>query len=1138
MTAAGNEAGPALLWLDAIGEGDGLRAGAKAFALARLRRSGLPVPDGFVVLAGAAEPALAMLEAACARLGPVAVRSSSASEDSAEASYAGQFRTELDVRGAEDVAAAVRRCRRATAAGYATAMGAAEAAPTTIPVLVQQFVEPRLAGVVFTRDPRDPSAVVVESHVGRGEALVSGQVRPQRTLVDRETGARRDSPGDGDGPPADEDLRAAVSLALRAETVFGEPQDVEWAIGAGGPVLLQSRPITVESEPVLDPRIEHLTRANVGEVLPDPVTPLTAAMLVAILEHGFESVARWAGLGEKGAPPFLVIHRERLYLNLTRCLGLAARVPGVSAADAERLVLGAGSGLPHVAPAAGLLGLPRLFAIAARVGWLGTRLPGRIVRAESDVRTLHARTVATARAEHPADLGEVLGEFLTLGRAVAATHVAVSGASAVRLAILQRLLERWLPGDGQGRVNRLLGGLDGVESAAPALALETMAEAVRNHPAWQAFAAGPAAAEVLTRQDAPMGLADLLRSFLDRFGHRALSEGELRARTWREDPSPVLQALSALSSSERPAGFTQATAAERRRAEEEAVCARLGPGRRAVVRWALRGARNGVRAREHTKSLAVALVDEGRQLARRAGARLVEEGRLTESDAVFFLTLPELRDVLAGGAPPSPARWKRRRRRLERAASVPAPRMVDLRAATGTARTAADGDADGDAVWRGTGVSPGIGVGAARVVRPGEPVRLEPGEVLVAAVLDAALGPLLASAAGAVAEIGGLLSHGAVVARELGVPCVVDVHDATRRFRTGQRLLVDGTSGEVRVLAEGGVAASGAPADQGGALTPAFAADEAFHALEAHPLARESVYVNAQDPVTGMVLVSSVGARPEGLGEALIAIGLPDDRVLFALEREALDSGATSVRVGDVEAGWDPVRLRVDGRLAVHERSAFPPAAVPLVFAPRAAAVRFDLRFTPTTPAIDFTAGLSAADRQHLRPVGAHHVEQSGRWRGVIELDGHALRFDGTGSRDHSWGRRDWSAAEWWRLFTARFGDDLAIHALAASVNGHVVEGGFVWRDGRAEAVRRVVWTARRRHGALATLELELGTARGVVRVHGEVARTITVPVQVSRNPVRHLLGRPWPLLLHENFTRYSFEGRVGHGMAEFTERT
>jgi hypothetical protein len=402
-------------------------------------------------------------------------------------------------------------------------------------------------------------------------------------------------------------------------------------------------------------------------------------------------------------------------------------------------------------------------------------------------------------------------------------------------------------------------------------------------------------------------------------------------------------------------------------------------------------------------------------------------------------------------------------------------------------------------------------------------------------VLDAALGPLLASAAGAVAEIGGLLSHGAVVARELGVPCVVDIHDATRRLRTGERVLVDGTSGLVRPLSDPGSTVA-EPAEIE-ALPAASPADEAFHPLEAHAQARESIYVNAQDPAAGIVLVASVGARPGGEGEALLALGLPNGRILFALERGRLETAATSVKVGAIETGWNPVRLRFDGRLSSHEAAGFPPGPVPLVVAPRTSAARFELHFAATTPAVDFTPGLTAAERARLSPVGTHHIEQSGRWRGGLEIDGDAWRIDGTGSRDHSWGRRDWDAAEWWRLFTVRFGDDLAVHALAVSVAGHVVEGGFVWREGRAEPVRRVAWTARRHRGALQGLDLELGTPRGVVRLTGEVERTLTVPVQLARAPGRLLAGRPWRLLLHENFTRYTCEGRSGHGMAEFTQR-
>ncbi|HEU0105647.1 MAG TPA: PEP/pyruvate-binding domain-containing protein, partial [Vicinamibacteria bacterium] len=858
-----------LLWLDALDAADRERAGGKAWALARMRRAGLPVPDGFVVPGDGPEPDADALEEACRRLGAVAVRSSAAAEDSAEASFAGQFRTELDVRGAAQVAEAVRRCRSATAGGYAALLGA-PAAATIIPVLVQQFVEPRQAGVVFTRDPRDPSVLVVESHAGRGEALVSGLVRPRREVLDRATGARRSATGGNGGALDDSELRAVVDLARRAEALFGDAQDVEWAIGADGPVLLQSRPITVDSETVLDPRVERLTRANVGEVLPDPVTPLTASMVVVVLEHAFEEVTRMAGVGQAGGPPFLVLHHERLYLNLTRSLAVAARLPGASMADAERLVLGSSGTAPPppTRPRLRVRDVPRLVALLPRLAELGVRLPSRITLAKEDVRVLHARTAAAERGA--ADLGAVLGDFLALGRGVATTHVAVSGASAVRLTILERLLGRWLPGDARARLNRLLGGLDGVESAAPAQALDTLAAAVRGHPQWRDFVAAPDAVAALARGDAPPELAGRLRSFLDRFGHRALSEGELRTRTWREDPTPVLQALATLAAGARPAGFTQAAAAEQREAEEQAILSRLGALRRAMLRRALAGARDGVRAREQTKSMAVELVDAGRRLARLAGARLVAEGRLAAADDVFFLAVSELREALSG-ASPSAAALRRRRRRFEAAAHVPAPRMVDLRAGTHAA--------DAEPSWQGTGVSPGTGVGRARVIAAGEPLILEAGEVLVTPVLDAALGPLLASAAGAVAEIGGLLSHGAVVARELGLPCVVDIHDATRRLRTGQRVLVDGSAGVVRPLSDAsGGAAPSEPAEID-VLPAASPLDEAFHALEAHPLARESVYVNVQDPETGIVLVSSVGARPGGSGEALLAVGLPSGLV-------------------------------------------------------------------------------------------------------------------------------------------------------------------------------------------------------------------------------------------------------------------
>ncbi|HEY7508703.1 MAG TPA: PEP/pyruvate-binding domain-containing protein, partial [Vicinamibacteria bacterium] len=332
-------------WLRTLDDRDRDRAGAKAFVLARLRRAGLPVPDGFVLPPGASpdDPDWrAELGTAYHELGgPVAVRSSSVVEDGAAASFAGQFATILDVHGEEAVVEAARACLRSArrAAPYARAMG--EAAEAPLAVLVQRFVAAPVSGVVFTRDPRDASALVVEAQRGAG-GVVGGRGAPERYVLDRASGRLRSGP---DAAPAVDEptLYAVVALALAAERLLGAPQDVEWALAPEGPVLLQSRPITAADEDVPDPRLRRLTRANVGEVLPGALTPLTWTTVGWFLEQGFRAVAAAAGVLPPDAPPFLALHRRRLYLNLDLSLAVATRLPAVDAREAERLVLGGGA---------------------------------------------------------------------------------------------------------------------------------------------------------------------------------------------------------------------------------------------------------------------------------------------------------------------------------------------------------------------------------------------------------------------------------------------------------------------------------------------------------------------------------------------------------------------------------------------------------------------------------------------------------------------------------------------------------------------------------------------------------------------------------------------------------------------------
>ncbi|HVQ29775.1 MAG TPA: PEP/pyruvate-binding domain-containing protein, partial [Vicinamibacteria bacterium] len=1083
-----------LIFLDEIGAGEAALVGEKAASLARLKRLGFPVPDGFVLLEDATLDAAA-LAPALARLpqGPVAVRSSSTAEDLAGASFAGQYVTHLGVSGVEEVARAAQACRESAsgAQGYALTLGAAAG---RMAVLVQQMVEPRVAGVAFGRNPQDPAQVLVEAVRGRGARLLAGAASPDRYALDRETGVRVLGPEQGslDAPG----LLAVADLVRRVEQALGAPQDVEWAIGPGelpdALALLQARPITTEGLERHDPRLDRLTRANIGEVLPGAVTPLTFTTVGAFLEHAFRTVLARAGLLPRDAPAVVVLYRQRLYLNLSLALDVAARLPGISAEDAERMILGGGATAGGAAPA------PPFSLTALRIGLrllrMGRGKPAEIAEAERLVSSLPPREVIRgASAEGLADL---LESWASVGRRVAATHVLTSGASAAALSVLARMLEALARGPAAERASRLTAGLQDVESAAPTLALEALAARLANDPHGLAWLAADPAPGPRALDGAPDDIRAELEAFLERFGHRALSEGELASPAWEDDPTPVLMALRSLTSHAGRARFGAKAKAGLRRAEEESLLSRLPALPRSVLSRGMRSAQQGVRERERTKSLTVAVACHGRRLARAAGAQLAARGVLAAESEVFLLEWPELLRALSqGDAPPRPA-LERRRRRLANEGALDAPREVSLRTRGATLPLVAASNGD---VLTGIGVSGGAGRGPARILREGVPPRVAPGDVLVAPVLDAALGPLLASCAGAVAEMGGVLSHGSVVARELGVPCVVDVRGATSVLREGELILVDGSAGEVRRVGSGREGTDGAPpgrADQG-----VLAEDETREQrarLENRKDARESVYFNLQDEASGLRVVASLGARAGGRGEAVLALSTSDGRVLFGLDFAPATGGARELEVAGAATTFAPVSLRARTRLAPLEGATFPPGPLPLVLAPRSVEVELDLVFAPTGPAVDFSLLLTDAEREAVRPLGDHHIEQAGTFVGRVEIDGRRFEIEGRGSRDHSWGRRDWTAYDHSHLFLARFGDDLVVHALTVVCNGRLVEGGFLWRDGRAERITSLLYAPDRSGDRLRSLQLEVRTGLGPpLLLHGEVERTLVVPVQI-----------------------------------------
>ncbi|HIE38392.1 MAG TPA: hypothetical protein EYP77_04870 [Anaerolineae bacterium] len=813
-------------------EGERSQAGGKGYALARLRRAGFPVPPGFVVTTDAYrafvaanglerlladalaedDPAAA---SACVRAafqgaemppavaaavdrayrvlgtGPVAVRSSAAAEDGGRASFAGQHDTVLGVVGTDALLAAVRRCWASLwserAMAYRRARGI-EAEPA-MAVVVQRMVDAAQAGVAFTLDPVSgrEDVVVVEAVEGWGDGLAGGEAEPRRYIVRRGDDCRTLGDGLLDGAR----LAAIVHLAREVEAWAGRPQDMEWALDRAGRVhLLQARLATVAPRVVV-----RWTRDNVGEVVPDPVTPLSWSVLEPLGNTAFAGVLRRLGMGRVSVGLFGRFY-GRVYLNQTLFQAVMGRFY-----------------ISH----AGWWALPRLALMGLRALGLLWRLPG-------EGRAVVGAILAQRRAEEGLDLttlpaAGLLDQVETwqgLGVRVMEVHLAVTVMAELLYQVLDKGLSRYA--DGCVTAATLTAGLTGVRSAEVGRALAALAWEVGQDKELRDLVLGTVA-QALPARLAETGpgraLWARIEAFLAEHGHGAVQEFELAAPRWRDDPTAILSALQAQvrAAGEGPAVDPAAV----RIAATARIERRLNPLWRRLFRRLLRWAWTFTLARENLKYHFVLAHSRLRDLYLAIAVRLVAEGRLEDREDIFFLTTGEVAELVGGEWTPEEGRRRvvERRRAWEGYRKGVPPRALDQRADGRLCQVAppvAPKGGDGP-LLRGLAASPGTYIGRARVVRTvDDGADLEPGEVLVAPATSPGWAPLLVAAGALVTEAGGILSHGAIIAREYGLPAVLNVGDAARRIRTGQLVHVDGSAGIVRLLE--GVEAVAWPAEQ------------------------------------------------------------------------------------------------------------------------------------------------------------------------------------------------------------------------------------------------------------------------------------------------------------------------------------
>jgi pyruvate,water dikinase len=781
---------------------------------------------------------------------PLAVRSSATSEDLPEASFAGQQDTYLNVIGVAALRVAIVACFAslwtARAIGYRVRNGI-DQTQVALAVVVQVMVPAETSGVLFTANPLTGARAesVIDATFGLGEALVSGQVEPDHWVVEttngrirqRRPGAKQSvtvpevgggvrlvESGTDRGPClTDEQVAEVVSLGARVAEVFDGPQDIEWAHAGGRLYLLQSRAITTlfplpEFTPTARSPLAVWFSFGAVQGLLDPLTPLGQdAIGVAV-----SGAARLFG---RGVPeehnPYLQAAGERLWLRLD----LVARSP------LGRKVVP--TALPMVEPSTArildqLLADPALAPFPGRPGsvvfgpfgqFLRRVLP-RVPRSLVDpVGQRRAFEAATER--YLAGVKESEAQASAIAEPRARLSARLVGFREQLGSALWVLLPRFAPIMGPGiamtsRLNALaakagepglglecLRGLDGNVTTAMNLALWQVAVTIRVD--------APSLARFI--EDDPDVLADAYRagrlpeaaraaigSFMSDYGMRGLAEIDLGRPRWAEDPAQVLSTLRSYVRIDRPERAPDLVFAAGQLAARTATDRLVGllVGLKAKqARFLVSRIRGLMGARETPKFTIIRAMGIIRTGLLASGADLVEAGLLDRAEDVCFLRLSELDRVWTRDAEHWRGLIAARRAvndREQRRAQVPRVILSDGRTFyEGLGKTP-------DGALSGSPVSPGVAEGRVRVVTDPATASLAPGEILVCRATDPAWTPLFLAAAGLVTEVGGMMTHGSVVAREYGIPAVVGVHEATSRLVTGQRVRIDGSAGTVTVL--------------------------------------------------------------------------------------------------------------------------------------------------------------------------------------------------------------------------------------------------------------------------------------------------------------------------------------------------
>jgi len=783
----------------------------------------------------------------CGAAQAYAVRSSATAEDLPTASFAGQQDTYLNVRGEAQLLTAIRACWASLFTDRAISYRAKnrfDHRAVLLSVVVQQMVFPEVSGIMFTADPVSGhrGTISIDASFGLGEALVSGlvsadlyQVR-QGALWSKKIARKKLAiyglPEGGTvtqdlaeseqelAALSDEQVLGLAKLGEQIQAHYGSEQDIEWCCAEGRFYIVQSRPITSlyplarVADPLGPGESPHLFLSfGHQQMMTDAMKPMGLSVLRTLLPFGKEAV--------RTESRFTSAAGGRMYVDITKLFTLKpARIlfPKLLYNIDELMAIGAEdfvqqpSFIRHLPKAPGLKK-----AIAGFVGPILLRSFRNmwfadLSKAEQRVtaymqKTLRQGLTNLGGSPGPERVMRLQAHIGSLMLSIFPALLPYPLPGIISYRLLHALAVRWL-GDADV-VHVLNRGLQGNVTSEMGLMIGDLADTARPFP------------EVieLIRHGYPATFREQLRHvhggdefgqawdrFMKQYGMRCPGEIDITRPRWRDDPGTLLPSIDSHMRSMQP-GEHRAKFAQGAAEAEAAGCELLERLRRKPLGWfkaqlmgrLLRAFRALMALREHPKYLMMQNFGIIREALLAEGTLLVEAGVLAHADDVFFFSLDELLTLTQGERPQAlPLLLSQRKEELARFRTLTPPRLMTSVGEIITGRRKVT-DAPVGALL-GTPVSAGVVEGIARIVMRPEEAKLNKGEIMIAPFTDPGWTPLFHSAVGLVMEVGGLMTHGAVVAREYGIPAVVGIDGATQFIRDGDRIRLDGTRGYVLVL--------------------------------------------------------------------------------------------------------------------------------------------------------------------------------------------------------------------------------------------------------------------------------------------------------------------------------------------------